>query len=118
MARTALFLSLFFSASYLGYSLLVQGPFVLEAGEPDGFHTNPSASVVPFVTNSGLTVYVPENQACWDTQLLCTMHPNPYLHLREEGNIRAGFATYALPEDWFPPHLYLARHETRQFETK
>jgi hypothetical protein len=118
MARTALFLSLFFSASYLGYSLLVQGPFVLEAGEPDWFHTNPSASVVPFVTNSGLTVYVPENQACWDTQLLCTMHPNPYLHLREEGNIRAGFATYALPEDWFPPHLYLARHETRQFETK
>lgn len=61
----------------------------------DGYFAIPSVQVKTFVTDSGLTVYVPEKGGkCWDSPLPCTPNPDADLQLREQGNLRHGFMVH------------------------
>jgi hypothetical protein len=54
----------------------------------------PRPQLRQFVTASGLTLNVPENDnSCWNGPLLCTPHPASNLALRREGDVASGFVT-------------------------
>jgi hypothetical protein len=46
---------------------------------------------VPLQLETGLTLYVPQGDACWDAPFPCTPFPNPALKLRQPGDLSAGF---------------------------
>jgi hypothetical protein len=63
-------------------------------GPDDGFYRLPDADLVPFVTQSGLTVlHTTKNGLIWDGPLLSSPERNPGLELRVAGNPRYGFRT-------------------------
>ena len=69
----------------------------------------PEPRLVRFVTVSGLTLYVPENDnSCWNGPPLCTPHPASNLALRREGDVASGFVTRGpwaatrFPNPWTP----------------
>ena len=69
----------------------------------------PEPRLVPFVTESGLTLNVPENNnSCWNGPLLCTPHPAANLALRRERDVAGGFVTRGrwaatrFPNPWTP----------------
>jgi len=93
-------------ASLPGKTLVVMGALYLAvAGGPlfrhltlvgpgpdHGLHPTPAASVVPYVTASGLVLQVPrERGLCWDSPLPCTPLPSPDLQLRAPGDLGRGF---------------------------
>jgi hypothetical protein len=63
-------------------------------GPDDGFYRLPAADLVPFVTQSGLTIlHTTKNGLIWDGPLLSSPERNPGLELRVTGNPRYGFRT-------------------------
>jgi hypothetical protein len=67
-----------------------------------GFVRLPEARVVPRQTLSGLVVYVPAGNQCWDAPLPCTPYFDPTLQLRRPGRLRDGFRAEGHPE--LPPY--------------
>jgi len=66
---------------------------IIRPGPDGGFYPIPQVQVHTFKTNSGLTLFVPNNgDQCWDAPLPCTPYPNSNLRLRTDGNIAAGVA--------------------------
>jgi hypothetical protein len=56
------------------------------------FDLAPRGDWTTFVTNSGLTIYVPKSGTqCWDAPLPCARRPLPKLRLRQEGDMSRGF---------------------------
>jgi hypothetical protein len=61
-------------------------------GEDGGFHPAPQADVIPYVTPSGLIVFVPvSGDQCWNAPLPCTPYRDIGLHLRDENDMQRGF---------------------------
>jgi hypothetical protein len=75
------------------------------AGPDAGFHPVPTVSTRPYVTKSGLELFVPALTTptrlanCWNAPLPCTPTPNPLLRTRREGEIRSGFTLRPDPQD-------------------
>ena len=88
-------------------------------GSEFGFHPAPVLKTVPYVTRSGLTIFVPPdyttrttpytfasgrtidvpiNSACGDAPLPCAPYGTPSLRLREPGDMAAGFLSGPGPE--------------------
>ena len=72
-------------------------------------HPMPEPQLGQFVTASGLTLNVPENDnSCWNGPLLCTPHPAPNLALRRDNDVASGFVTRGpwaatrFPNPWTP----------------
>jgi len=77
---------IFTTAEHLKYEKFI------DPGPLHGFYPLPTVEMHPFVTNSGLTLYVPnEGDQCWDAPLPCTPDTNPNLQLRKVGKIQSGF---------------------------
>ena len=64
----------------------------------NAFYDIPEIKMLKFTTNSGLTIFVPEENSfwgvgncCWNGPLPCTPYPNPKLKLRVDNNLRYGF---------------------------
>ncbi len=70
----------------------VATPWVQSADSESGIYPIPSPELETFVTDSNLTVYVPEDEAfCWGGTLPCTVYPDPDLALRVPGSLQDGF---------------------------
>jgi hypothetical protein len=80
-------------------------------GSDHGFQPNSgSATVTPYITESGLIVNVPVER-CWDAPLPCTPNPAPNLRLRKPDRLASGFLVEGAwqmvhwPEPWRPHFL-------------
>ncbi|MFC1706212.1 LIC_10190 family membrane protein [Planctomycetota bacterium] len=66
------------------------------SGGAIGFHPTPKANLKRFVSESGLVVYVVDDEwaqdRSWDAPLPCTPHANSKLRLLCEGDLSRGFA--------------------------
>lgn len=60
-------------------------------GPDHGFHPAPTVTLMPRTTRSGLTVFVPPDQDCWEGQLLCAARWVDDLALRKPGRVSDGF---------------------------
>ncbi|MDP8958971.1 MAG: hypothetical protein M3N51_07185, partial [Actinomycetota bacterium] len=68
----------------------------------------PQVAVGRFTTDSGLLLYVPADNRCWDAPLPCTPHPASNLTLRRPGNLASGFRV----EGGWLAQRYPSRHST------
>jgi hypothetical protein len=67
---------------------------VIRPGSDIWFRSTATARLEVFTTESGLVLYVPENDnRCFDAPLPCTPHPAPNLRLRRAETLRSGFVT-------------------------
>ena len=67
---------------------------VIRPGSDVWFHPTDTARLEVFTTESGLVLYVPENDnRCFNAPLPCTPHPAPNLRLRRGQTLQSGFVT-------------------------
>lgn len=66
---------------------------LVNPGPMQGFHPMPQPEVTTFITESGLTLFVPQHGSlCWDAPLPCTPSPDRGLNLLVPGDLGGGFA--------------------------
>lgn len=89
------------------YDAQLFGTFVPNGPGRYGLYPMPTIETYSYITESGLTIYVPtQGYSCWAAQLPCTPYPVPTLTTIAPDDWRSGFVQPAdiVQIDWPPVH--------------
>lgn len=84
---------------YFAYLVLATSVLVIEADSNDGLQVRPQPPTKVFLTDSGLSLNIPDSHInqCWDIPLPCTPSPSRRIFERVPGELRHGFGQ--IPKD-------------------